>query len=117
VLGFADIGSGIIAVRYTLPGDTDLDGAVALADLGTLATNYGLSGGTVWAQGDFNDNGQVDVGDLGALASNYGSSIGAGGGTAADVASSTAVAAVPEPSCIGLLLACAAGSFRRHRRR
>src|SRR4029077_15546322 len=66
----ADVGK--FEVRYTLKGDTNLDGAVDVGDLGALATAYGLSGGQSWANGDSNQDGNVDVGDLGALATNYG---------------------------------------------
>jgi autotransporter-associated beta strand protein len=92
VLGYIDRGNGQTEVRYTLAGDANLDGTVDVADLGVLATSYGVSGGAIWAQGDFDDNGNVDVGDLGALATNYGSSLASGlqAASAASVVSSTA---------------------------
>jgi hypothetical protein len=77
-LGYSDNGGGQTKVRFTLGGDTDLDAAVAVNDLGALATNYGMNIGAVWSQGDFDYNGTVDVGDLGALATNYGLSLGGG---------------------------------------
>src|SRR5205823_4882746 len=87
VLGYADIGSGQTEVRYTLRGDTDLDGTVGVGDLGALATNYGASTGATWAEGDFNNDGAVGVGDLGSLATNYGATIGGGLSAAASPAS------------------------------
>src|SRR5439155_2620953 len=56
-LGGADIGK--YEVRYTLKGDTNLDGAVDVGDLGSLATSYGISGGMSWVNGDFNQDGNV----------------------------------------------------------
>jgi len=53
-------------------GDTNGDGDVDLADLGSLAGAYGTPSGAVWSSGDFDDDGDVDLVDLGALAGNYG---------------------------------------------
>jgi hypothetical protein len=86
VVGSLDIGGGQVEARPTLAGDTNLDGAVDVADLGNLATNFGFSTGGVWGQGDFDYNGSVDVADLGDLATNFGLSIGGGSGSAASPA-------------------------------
>jgi hypothetical protein len=117
-LGYKDLGGGKTEVRFTLKGDTNLDGKVDVGDLGALATNYGVTGTEVWAQGDFTNDGAVDVGDLGALATNYGNSLAGGPSAAAagDVAAPTAsVAAVPEPS--GLVCALLSSTLLFHRRR
>jgi hypothetical protein len=112
-------GAGTVEVRFTLPGDTNLDGAVDVADLGALATNYGATAGAIWSQGDANGDGAVDVADLGALATNYGQSIGAGSASAITaVATATASSAVvPEPASIGVMGMIAVGILSRRRRR
>ncbi|MBN2293616.1 MAG: PEP-CTERM sorting domain-containing protein [Pirellulales bacterium] len=84
--------------NYTLddpqPGDANLDWAVDVTDLGALAANYGMTGGTPgdpanWYKGDFDMDGDVDVSDLGTLAANYGTG--------------TAGTSVPEPTGLSLL--------------
>jgi hypothetical protein len=57
------------SVNVPIPGDTDVDGKVDVADLGTLATNWQTSG--TRAQGDFDGSGFIDVNDLGLLATNW----------------------------------------------
>jgi polygalacturonase len=114
-VGSLDLGGGQVEARYTLGGDANLDGRVDVADLGSLATNYGVSGTAVWAQGDFDYSGSVDVGDLGALASNYGLAL--GGATSADAAALVAVnnVAVPEPAMMGMVLSAGLACRRRRR--
>jgi len=53
-------------------GDTDYSGDVDLADLATLLSHYGQTGGAGWTDGDFDDDGDVDLSDLSALLANYG---------------------------------------------
>jgi hypothetical protein len=98
-------------IRFTLTGDTNLDGAVDVGDLGALATAYGVTTGAVWSQGDSNYDGAVNVGDLGSLATNYGTNLGTG-----PAAVATAAVAVPEPSAVGLLIIAGASLLRRRRR-
>jgi hypothetical protein len=127
-LGYADQGAGQVEVRYTLLGDTNLDGKVDVTDLGNLASSYGAGSGAQWVQGDTNYDGKVDVTDLGNLASYYGGQLAAG--SAAGTASDTAImvaqglatlaaegqTSVPEPS--GLTFAAVASlGIMRHRRR
>ncbi|HSV14351.1 MAG TPA: hypothetical protein VLI90_08835 [Tepidisphaeraceae bacterium] len=108
-LGYNDIGGGQTEVRYTLLGDTDLNGSVDVGDLGALASNYGISTDRTWSQGDFNYDDKADVADLGALATNYGVSLGAGSIDGASVAGPiAAAAAVPEPGGMWALLSSAA---------
>jgi hypothetical protein len=52
-----------------LGGDADLNGAVDVADLGILASNWQTAG--TWIRGDFDNSGFIDVADLGILASNW----------------------------------------------
>jgi hypothetical protein len=66
-----------ILVKYTYYGDADLTGAVDVADLGALASNWqGL--GRNWAQGnfDYDASSRVNVNDLGLLATNWQAGVG-----------------------------------------
>jgi autotransporter-associated beta strand protein len=115
-LGWNDDSVSQVTVAYALYGDTNLDGAVNVGDLGALATSYGISSGAIWSQGDFNYDGAVDVGDLGALATNYGSSLTGGGAAAAAGNSNIGAVSIPEPSALGVLGMCIiAGAGRRRR--
>jgi hypothetical protein len=123
-LGYVNLSgadAGKVEVRYTLKGDTNLDGNVDVGDLGALATSYGISGGMSWANGDFNQDHNVDVGDLGALATNYGNHL--ANGPSSQVAESLAIvasgggAAVPEPGTLGLIGLFASSLLARRRRR
>jgi hypothetical protein len=126
VYGVGEIpdGSGT-EIRYTVLGDTNLDGMVNFTDLLTLATNYGSTNAD-WAMGDFNYDGTVNFTDLLALATNYSVSLtpgesesaGISPGFAADwnLAVSEAAAAVPEPTSLGLLALAATRLLTRRRR-
>ncbi|HSZ57520.1 MAG TPA: choice-of-anchor tandem repeat GloVer-containing protein [Tepidisphaeraceae bacterium] len=80
-IGYADAadGSGIdatpntIELKYTLNGDTNLDGSVNNADLNNLLAHY--QGPATWDQGDSTYNGSVDVFDLNNLLSNFNRSV------------------------------------------
>src|SRR5439155_12707330 len=113
-IGYIDLtgaDAGKFEARFTLKGDTNLDGAVGVGDLGALATAYGITGGQTWANGDSTQDGNVDVADLGALATNYGTQLSVppiGGGIAAAaqpaaLIASAGGAAVPEPASLTLL--------------
>lgn len=77
-IGYADSGDGTnlnptpdtIELKYTLTGDTNLDGSVNFADLLALAQNYGDTGKS-WDQGDLNYDRSVNFGDLLMLAQRY----------------------------------------------
>jgi hypothetical protein len=94
-----------VLMRWTFTGDTDLDGAVDVGDLGRLASHWQSNGS--WFDGDFDYNGTVDVNDLGLLASNWQAGVAAG---PALMSFSYALSAlglpsisVPEPAMGGLL--------------
>ena len=74
-VGYNDNGSGTLKVRYTLLGDTNLDGTVNFVDLLKLAQNYNATG-TLWSTGDSSYDGTTNFVDLLALAQNYNTSLG-----------------------------------------
>jgi len=64
-----------VVVTAALLGDTDLDGDVDDADLGTSFSQYtgpvGAAGGKTWADGDTDGDGDVDDADLGNSFAGY----------------------------------------------
>jgi glucose/arabinose dehydrogenase len=98
-LGSLDIGGGTIKVRFTLFGDTDVDGRVNVQDLANLAANFGKTAGATWIQGDFDYDGIVNTVDLSDLAGNFGQSL--SGFVPAALPADVAASEVPEPA-IGL---------------
>ena len=125
-LGYADgadavvhgLAAGDELVKYTLPGDVNLDGRVDFSDLLILGQHYG-STTAKWDQGDFNYDGKADFTDLLTLAQHYGGSL-----TSAQLADFTpsfqadverAFAAVPEPSAVALFGLAACTLMRRRR--
>ena len=63
-----------LLIRYTLPGDTDLDRDVDIADFARLATNFNQSTAS-WSRGDLNYDGATTIADFSALASNFNGSL------------------------------------------
>lgn len=114
-LGEAVDGSAVL-VRATLDGDANLDGQVSFADLVAVAQHYGLTGTSTWATGDFNYDGATSFADLVAVAQNYGAVLpasipGATPDFEHDLAA--AVAQVPEPASLALLLGAGLLALRR----
>jgi autotransporter-associated beta strand protein len=119
-LGSLSLSSTQTEVRFTLLGDTNLDGKVDVTDLGNLASSYGADSGALWVSGDTNYDGKVDVTDLGNLASNYGGQLASGSAMTASslatIAPGAGVAAVPEPGGLSVLTAVTIGLAARRRR-
>ncbi|MFP4052520.1 MAG: hypothetical protein ACLFV7_01485 [Phycisphaerae bacterium] len=113
-ISFADSDALSLAVVYepnavdvvvAWAGDANLDGKVSLADLSTLAGNWGTTEGGTWETGDLNQDGMVSLADLSILAANWG-----------DGWAAAPAAAVPEPaSFVVISLGCLALLMRRRR--
>lgn len=93
-VGYSDV-AGVVTLKYTRNGDSDLNGSTSFADLVAVAQNYGQSGSQTWAKGDFNYDGKTDFADLVAVAQNYGSSL-----PAAPVEAAPVPAPVPAPVAV-----------------
>jgi hypothetical protein len=78
-IGYADSPTGsvpseppnTIELRYTILGDSNLDGTVNSTDAITLARNYNLPTATTWPQGDFNYDAVVNMSDATLLQRNF----------------------------------------------
>jgi len=86
-----------LLIRYTLAGDSTLDGGVNALDFNALATNFGQSG-KFWFHGDFNYDGTVNTFDFTLLGTNFGKTLPALAESLNAVAQSTQVAALPTPN-------------------
>lgn len=81
-IGWADFNDGTnvntttntVELKYTLNGDTTLDGAVDIFDLNAVLAHYNGSG--AWTGGDSTYNGGVDIFDLNAILANYNTTLG-----------------------------------------
>jgi hypothetical protein len=75
-----------VLVRYTLLGDTNLDGVVNAIDFNALAAEFNRAG-ALWSDGDVNYDGRVNALDFNLLAANFGQPALSG------------PSLVPDPSC------------------
>ncbi|HRK29670.1 MAG TPA: hypothetical protein PLD59_01225 [Tepidisphaeraceae bacterium] len=98
------IDSTAVLIRFTLPGDADLSGAVDLNDFTRLAATFGGAGS--WVHGNFNYDSLVNLDDFTALAANFGQSLPAG----------TPRVSVPEPGGVAGVMAFMLLGSRRTRR-
>jgi hypothetical protein len=110
-----------VLVKYTLVGDTNLDGFVNFQDLVTVIQNLNKPG-MDWAEGNFfyDPNGVVNFQDLVAVVQNFNRSLNSGGGGSGFSGSiqigDTAVQ-LPEPTGAALAFAATALLARRRRRK
>jgi hypothetical protein len=87
-------GGGQTEVRFTIMGDTDLDGRVNVVDLANLAGNFGKTSGQTGLSGDFDYNGNVNVADLADLAGNFGKTL----STSASATATPSAAVTADPT-------------------
>ncbi len=133
-LGYADVtnttfdgqsipGSAVI-VKYTYYGDANLNGTVDVSDFGQFIDGI-VNHGSTWAQGDFSFDGTVDLGNdfnlfLGGYLAN-GGQLGALADAIIDnpqlsgAQKASLLAAVPEPTTMGVLAIGATFALRRRR--
>jgi hypothetical protein len=104
--GGLSIDGSAVLIRYTLAGDSNLDGAVDSIDFNSLASHFGQSNQT-WLNGDFNYDDMVDSLDFNALAANFGELIPAQG---------RSLSLVPEPGTLGSGLLLAVPLLKRNQR-
>jgi len=79
-LGYADSADGFVSgqpartveVRFTLAGDTNLDGVVNTTDAARMQANYGAAGSPAWDRGNFDYDAGIGSSDAILLARNYG---------------------------------------------
>jgi len=83
--------AGDVEVKYTVTGDTNLDGVVDQADLARAINNLGQSPG--YYGGDVANHGIVDIDDIAEIINNLGDSLSATGDSLGVAASGMAVAA------------------------
>jgi fibronectin-binding autotransporter adhesin len=120
------LASNAVAVRYTYYGDTNLDGTVDTTDFGAFIDGV-ANGGNSWATGDFTYDGTADLGnDFNLFLASYLTLHPGGLGELAPIVEASSLsagqkaqllAAIPEPTSLGLLAAGAMGLMSRRRRR
>ena len=93
-----------VLVKYTYYGDANLDGKVDGADYARIDAGF-ASGGTLtgWYNGDFNYDGKVDASDYTLIDNAFDVQAGSFSPNTVMAVATDEVAAVPEPTAIGLL--------------
>ena len=100
------VNTNAVLVRYTLLGDSNLDGVVDTTDFTNLANDFGTSVQNGWVLGDFNGDGVVNALDFNAVATNFGQALPAPAmGTV-----------VPEPTAVAIGVAAVLVLLPRRRR-
>ncbi|MGI9177527.1 MAG: beta strand repeat-containing protein, partial [Pirellulales bacterium] len=115
-VGWLDNGNGSLSFAFAAPGDTNLDWQVNVLDAANLLTagKFNTGAPATWIQGDFNYDGVVDVLDAADFIATglynqgvYNAASGAVG----------AVAAVPEPTAVGMaVIGMSLGAIAARRR-
>jgi len=126
-LGRSDLPDNSVLVRFTYYGDADLNGEVDLSDFD--AWLFGFQNHlTGWANGDFDYDGTVTIADFDAWLGAFQAHLQPLAPLIADIQNSSLtagqkaqlfdlIAAVPEPTSIGLLGLAAVGLMPRRRRK
>ena len=114
-VGWLDNGDGAVTAAFAAPGDTNLDWQVDVLDASNFLSFGKFDSGqpATWLEGDFNYDGVVDVLDA---ADFFGTGLYNAGNYNAPAGAAGSVAAVPEPSALGMFMVvtvAAAGWARR----
>jgi hypothetical protein len=96
----ANLPANTLELRYTVIGDTNLDGTVGLADLAALLKSYGS--GTKWDQGEVSYATTVGLADLAALLKHYGQTASSPAALPAESSFATAALGADMTSDVGL---------------
>jgi len=64
------VAAGDLLIRYTLNGDSNLDGSVNINDFALLAANFNTAN-TNWSRGNYNYDLNTDISDFAQLAANF----------------------------------------------
>jgi hypothetical protein len=96
-----------ILVKYTYFGDADLDGTVTAGDYILIDSGFSTPGASGWVNGDFDYDGAVTAADYILIDSGFGAF--SGGGGQLGPSPTGGIAAVPEPTSMGLLALGAVG--------
>ncbi|HEX8520947.1 MAG TPA: autotransporter-associated beta strand repeat-containing protein [Tepidisphaeraceae bacterium] len=119
------IGNTAVVGQFTYIGDADLNGQVTPDDYGAIDSNLGQhvgtaeqTGGMNWFAGDWNFDGDITPDDYGAVDANLGNGQTQGPQlSASGLMAANGLAAVPEPTSLGLLGVAGVGMLVRRRRR
>ncbi len=71
-MGAREFGNEYLTTGPCILGDLNGDGAVGLADLAILQSNYGTAEGAIYCEGDLDGDGDVDLSDYTELLSHFG---------------------------------------------
>jgi fibronectin-binding autotransporter adhesin len=104
------VDSTSVLIRYTLSGDSNLDGTVNTLDFNLLAASFNNSG-KLWQNGDYNFDGFVNGLDFNAIATNFGFN------QPAPLPGEMPAVLVPEPGSVALLGFALLKQRRKNRRR
>jgi autotransporter-associated beta strand protein len=115
-VGWLDNGDGSLTVAYAAPGDTNIDWSVDILDTANFLAlgKFDTGSAATWLEGDFNYDGIVDMLDVSAFIS---TGLFDTGTYNAAPGSAGAVAAVPEPAGMGVVVAGLAAAWVLRRRR
>jgi hypothetical protein len=98
-VGWLDNGNGSVTFAYAATGDTNLDRTIDIVDIANFLSSGKFNSGltATWAEGDFNYDGFADITDIADFMSSGLFNAGPYNTPAGNIA------AVPEPSALGLI--------------